>query len=130
MSERKKILLVDDSGTALMMEKMILAKEPFDLVTAQNGEEAIEQAIAEHPDLILCDVVMPKMTGFEVVAKLRQMEEFVDTPVIMVTTRGEADNVERGYSLGCNDYVTKPIDGVELLEKVRSCFAQQEVATS
>ena len=119
---KKKILLVDDSGTALMMEKMVLSKEAFELVTAADGEEALEVARREAPDLILLDIVMPRMDGFEACRRLREMEETRDTPVIMVTTRGEAVNVERGYELGCTDYVTKPINGLELMTKVRDCL--------
>ena len=117
---RKKILLVDDSGTILMMEKMILAREPYDLVTAKDGKEAIEKATSERPDLILLDVVMPHLTGFEVLEELRARESTKATPVILVTTRGEATNVEAGYAGGCNDYVTKPINSVELITKVRN----------
>lgn len=120
---RKKILLVDDSGTILMMEKMILAREPYDLVTAKDGKEAIEKAATERPDLILLDVVMPHLTGFEVLEALRSHESTKTTPVILVTTRGEAANVEAGYAGGCNDYVTKPINSVELITKVRNYLA-------
>ena len=118
--KRKKILLVDDSGTILMMEKMILAKEPYELVTAKDGREAIDKVQAEQPDLILLDVVMPNLTGFQVLEKLRSDEATRQTPVIMVTTRGEAQNVEAGYASGCNDYVTKPIDSLELITKIRN----------
>lgn len=120
MSGKKKVLLVDDSGTALMMEKMILGKEPYDLVTASDGEEAVEAALRELPDLILLDVVMPRMDGFQVCERLREMDETREIPIIMVTTRGEAENVERGYELGCTDYITKPINGLELTTKVRN----------
>jgi CheY-like chemotaxis protein len=120
---RKKILLVDDSGTILMMEKMILAREPYDLVTAKDGKEAIEKAATEQPDLILLDVVMPQLTGFEVLEELRARDATKKTPVILVTTRGEAANVEAGYAGGCNDYVTKPINSVELITKVRNYLA-------
>ncbi len=120
--KRKKILLVDDSGTILMMEKMILAHEPYDVVTAKDGKEAIQKAASEQPDLILLDVVMPHLTGFEVLKSLRADETTRTTPVIMVTTRGEATNVEAGFASGCSDYVTKPIDSVELLTKIRNCL--------
>jgi DNA-binding response OmpR family regulator len=121
---RKKVLLVDDSGTVLMMEKMILAHEPYDLVTAKDGQDAVQKAATEHPDLILLDVVMPRLSGFDVLKHLRASEATKATPVIMVTTRGEADNVETGYAIGCNDYVTKPIDSVELLTKVRNFLGE------
>jgi len=117
---RKKILLVDDSRTSLFMESMILRKGPYDLVTAMDGQEAVSKALDERPDLILMDVVMPRMTGFEACRALREREETQGIPVILVTTRGEQENVEIGFASGCSDYVTKPIDGVELLAKVRN----------
>lgn len=123
---RKKILLVDDSGVALMMEKMILQREAYDLVTAKNGHEAVESARREKPDLVLLDLVMPGMDGLETCAQLRGMEETRETPVIMVTTRGEASYVEQAYELGCTDYVTKPVNSLELLTKVRNCLAGAE----
>lgn len=121
---KKKILLVDDSHTVLLMERMILAKLPFDLITASSGEEAVAKAGTEVPDLILMDVVMPKMNGFEAVAAIRQREATRRTPIIMVTTRGESDNVEKGFVAGCSEYVTKPINSLELLTKVRSCLGE------
>jgi CheY-like chemotaxis protein len=116
---RKKILLVDDSTTILMMERMILNKGPYDLVTAANGEEALAKAKSERPDLILMDVVMPKMNGFEACRAIRADQDIKHTPIIMVTTRGEGLNVEQGFESGCNDYVTKPINTTELLTKLR-----------
>ena len=121
---RKKILLVDDSNTILMMERMILNKGPYELVTASNGEEAIVKASTERPNLILMDVVMPKMNGFEACRHIRNNEETRETPIIMVTTRGEAHNVENGFDSGCSDYVTKPINGSELLTKVRNLLGE------
>lgn len=118
--DRKKILLVDDSNTILMMEKMILNRGPYTMVTASNGEEAVTKAATESPDLILMDVVMPKMDGFEACRRIRQIDAVATVPIIMVTTRGEEHNVETGYQAGCTDYITKPIDGVELLAKLRN----------
>ena len=120
----KKILMVDDSVTTLMMERMILQCEPYDLLTAKNGSEAVEVANREQPDLILLDVVMPVMNGFEACKKLREHESTASIPIIMVTTRSEEKNVETGFEKGCNDYVTKPINGVELLSKVRNYLGE------
>ncbi len=120
---RKKILLVDDSSTILMMEKFILRNDPYVLITASNGEEAVQKAISERPDLILLDVVMPRMSGFEACRLIRDHEAAKDIPIIMVTTRGEAQNVETGWVVGCTDYVTKPINATELLAKVRSLLS-------
>jgi DNA-binding response OmpR family regulator len=118
--QRKKILCVDDSATILMMERMILSKGPYDLVTASDGEEAVSKALAERPDLILMDIVMPRMNGFDACRRIRQEEAIRSTPVIMVTTRGEVQNMENGFESGCNDYVTKPINATELLTKLRN----------
>ena len=116
--KRKKILLVDDSATALLMEKTMLGRG-YDLVTAGDGAEALKTAVRELPDLILLDVVMPKMDGFEVCRVLRGIEATRHIPIIMVTTRGEGKNVEAGFASGANDYVTKPINSAELLAKIQ-----------
>jgi DNA-binding response OmpR family regulator len=124
----KKILIVDDSSTILMMEKYILRNDPYDLITASNGEEAVRMAASEQPDLVLLDVIMPRMGGFEACRLIRDNEATKHIPIIMVTTRGEATNVETGWVSGCTDYVTKPINAVELLAKVRSILGDAEVA--
>jgi CheY-like chemotaxis protein len=116
---KKKILVVDDSRTALFMVTTILRKERYELVTASDGEQALEVAAAELPDLILMDVIMPRKTGFEACRELKRREDTRSIPVILVTTRGEGENVEAGFQSGCNDYVTKPINAQELLTKVR-----------
>jgi CheY-like chemotaxis protein len=119
--DNKKVLLVDDSGVALMTEEMILRRAgKYDLMLAHDGEEAVAKATAELPDLILMDVVMPRMTGIEACKKLRGQSTTKDIPIILVTTRGEPTSVEIGYESGCNDYVTKPINSVELLGKVEN----------
>lgn len=121
--KRKTVLLADDSTTILMMEKTLLAKEPYDLIVAKDGQEAYDKAVTSVPDLIVLDVVMPKMTGFEVCRKLRQHETTKMTPILLVTTRGEVENVEQGYDAGCNDYLTKPINNVEFVSKIRDYLA-------
>lgn len=116
--ERKKILLVDDSDTVLMMEKMVLKASHYDLLVAKEGQEAMDMALSELPDLILLDVVMPIMDGFEVCRKLRAQETTRSIPIIMVTTRGEDRHIACAFEAGCNDYITKPISGLELVSKV------------
>jgi CheY-like chemotaxis protein len=116
----RKILLVDDSATVLMMERMILAAERFEVLTATNGLEAQETAKRELPDLILMDVVMPKVTGLDACKALRADPATRHIPIILVTTRSEAQTMEQGYENGCNDYVTKPVNSSELLGKIRN----------
>ena len=121
----KKILVVDDSATIHFMIRMVLGKDRrFELVTANDGREAVEKARTEKPDLVVMDVVMPHMTGFEACRVMRGDHATRDIPIILVTTRGEAESVQKGYECGCSDYVTKPINGLELLAKVASCLGE------
>jgi CheY-like chemotaxis protein len=117
---KKKILLVDDSETVLMLERMILKGNRYELVTAKNGKEGVDKALALQPDLILMDVIMPEMDGFEALKALRRRNETRSIPVLIVTTKGEEESMETGYVSGCSDYITKPIDSLELLTKIQS----------
>jgi DNA-binding response OmpR family regulator len=118
MEARKKILLVDDSPTVLLMERILLQGAPYELLSARTGEEAFETALAERPDLILMDVMMPGVNGFEVCRMLRAAEATRTTPIIMVTTRSSLESLEQAYESGCNDYIVKPFEGQELRMKV------------
>jgi DNA-binding response OmpR family regulator len=115
---RKKILLVDDAETVLLMERMILGKS-YDLVVARDGQEAVAKAAEESPDLILLDVMMPGIDGFEACKRIRGDEAANGVPIIMVTTRGEPENMATGFRSGCTDYVSKPFNGAELMSKIR-----------
>ncbi len=115
-----KILIVDDSPSERLYLTDILVKNGFAVSTAVNGDEAIERIRAERPDLILMDVVMPKLDGFGACKALREREETREIPIILITTRGEAKNVEEGFVSGCTDYVTKPVNGLELITKLTS----------
>ncbi|WP_375770161.1 response regulator [Archangium gephyra] len=118
MSHKKKILLVDDSQTVLLMHQLLLADRGYELITARDGQAAVESALAERPDIIFMDVLMPRVDGFAACQELRAHESTRDIPVIMVTTRGEPHNVQRGYESGCSDYITKPFNANELLDKL------------
>lgn len=120
----RKILLVDDSETILQMEQMILAKNSYELILARDGEEGVAKALATRPDLILMDIVMPKMDGFEAVKKLRDNAQMRGVPIVMVTSKGEAESMEAGYENGCSDYILKPIDRLELLAKVKNLLGE------
>lgn len=117
---KRKVLVVDDSPTVLMMEKMILAKGAYQVITATDGLQAIEKARSEQPDIVLLDVVMPNLDGLSACAAIRRDPETAHIPVVMVTTRGEETNVETAFRNGCTDYVTKPINAIELLTKMNS----------
>jgi CheY-like chemotaxis protein len=121
----KKILVVDDSKTALMMEREILARRTnYECVTANDGQEAVEMAQQERPDLILMDVVMPRMNGFEACKIMRQHPNTREIPIVLVTTRGEESYMEAGFQSGCNDYITKPVNGTELVALLQSYLGE------
>ena len=121
----KKVLLVDDSTTTLMMEEMILKQRTkYETVTAKDGLDAIARAVEQNPDLVLMDVVMPRMNGFEACKRMRLEDSLRSTPIILVTTRGEEEYVEAGYQSGCNDYITKPINSRELVTLLHSYLGE------
>jgi CheY-like chemotaxis protein len=121
----KKILLVDDSKTALLMECSILERlTQYECVTAMDGVEAVDKAEKERPDLVLMDVVMPRMNGFEACRKIREQPSTGEIPIILVTTRQEESYTEAGFASGCNDYITKPINGLELVELLKSYLGE------
>jgi len=122
----KKVLLVDDTETVLMFEKMMLAGTGHQIVTAKNGVEALKVAEEVCPDIILLDIMMPEMDGIETCQRLKDSAKTKDIPVVMVTTKGDPDRVERAYSAGCNDYLTKPLDKLDLLAKVRKHLGESD----
>lgn len=116
--DKIKILLVDDSRTALMLQRMMLAETGFEVLTASNGRQGVEQARSSRPDLIVMDVIMPELNGFEAVRAIRASPGLAEVPIILVTTRSEAFNVNEGYAAGCSGYMTKPFNGAALLDKI------------
>jgi CheY-like chemotaxis protein len=121
----KKILLVDDSCTARLVNRMIFSqKSNYVLISAVDGKEAVERAREEKPDLILMDIVMPRMTGLEACRILKKDQVTSKIPVILLTTRGEEQYVQEGYASGCSDYLTKPVNDVELLDLLRAYLGE------
>jgi CheY-like chemotaxis protein len=124
MSTKKKILLVDDSQTVLLMHQLLLADRGYELLTARDGQAGVEKAIAERPDIIFLDVLMPRMDGLDACKALRANESTRHIPIILVTTRGEPQTVQRGFESGCTDFITKPVNGNELLDKLERYLSQ------
>ena len=114
----KRILIVEDTKTIVMVEKMMLAGRGLTIDIASNGEEGLAKAKANKPDLVLADIMMPKMDGIEMCRQIKNDPELADVPVVMVTTKGEPEKVEQAFLAGCSDYLTKPIDKLELVKKV------------
>jgi CheY-like chemotaxis protein len=119
-SQRKRVLIVDDSPTAVLWQELLLQVDSYETLTAYDGEEGVRMARQELPDLILLDVSMPTMGGLDACRLLRSMPETRDIPILMVTTHSDMENVLAGFNAGCNEYLTKPLERAEYLAKVRS----------
>lgn len=113
-----KILIVDDVVSNVLLLKILLTNEKFQVCTANNGNKCIEQAKAEHPDLILLDVMMPDLNGFDTAVILKKDPETVDIPIIFLTALNNPQDLVKGFQVGANDFLTKPFNKEELVMRV------------
>lgn len=114
----KKILVVDDSATDQQYLRELLTGKGFQVVSASGGEEGVAKAKSEKPDLILMDVVMPGLNGYQATRQLSQDEATRQIPVIICTTKHQETDRVWGMKQGASDYITKPVDAAELLAKI------------
>lgn len=114
------VLLVDDNEQNLELLHAYLEELPGRIETARDGLEALEAVKANRPNLILLDVMMPRMSGFQVCAKLKKDPETRDIPIVMVTALNEVGDVERAVESGADDFLTKPVNKLELLTRART----------
>ena len=112
------ILIVDDVISNVLLLKVLLGKEKYNILTASGGREAIEITVNRQPDLILLDVMMPEMTGFEVAAHLKNNSKTANIPIIFLTALNSTEDVVKGFQAGANDFITKPFNKEELLVRV------------
>ena len=124
MSMKKKILVVDDEEDILHFLELVLREKGYEVVTAMNGHEALTTAQIEKPDLVLLDIMMPQMDGWEVLKLLRVDDETANIPVAMLSARTEAKDREQGLQEGAIDYICKPFSLQELLGKIETIFGQ------
>ena len=115
-----QILIVDDSPTEIHVLTTILEKQGHQVITAPNGEEGVATAKAEKPDLILMDVVMPGMNGFQATRTISKDPETSSIPIIIVTTKDQETDRVWGLRQGAKDYVTKPVNETELVDKMKA----------
>jgi twitching motility two-component system response regulator PilH len=117
------IMVVDDSPTELYILKGILEKSGYEVITAGDGESGLELAHSKKPDLILMDVVMPGMNGFQATRKLSKNPETAEIPIIMVTTKDQETDRTWGMRQGAKEYLVNPVAAEELLQKVKLLLA-------
>ena len=115
----KKIVLAEDEPQIARLIEFKLKKEGYSVTWRENGEEALKAIKADKPDLILLDIMMPVMDGYEVLRRLKEDENLKSIPVIMLTAMAQEKNVVKGIDLGAEDYITKPFHPAELLARVK-----------
>lgn len=113
-----KILIVDDVMSNVLLLKVLLTNEKFAIATASNGHQALEQVEKEHPDLVLLDVMMPDLSGFEVAQRLKSNPETADIPIIFLTALNSTTDIVKGFQVGANDFISKPFNKEELIIRV------------
>lgn len=118
----KRILVVDDEPHIVRLVQVNLQREGYEVLTAYDGVDALEKVAGEKPDMVVLDVMMPRMNGFEVLKKLKADDATRDIPVIMLTAKAQDADVFRGWQSGVDSYLTKPFNPMELLTFVRRIF--------
>lgn len=116
--KKGKILVVDDEVNITQILEFSIGAEGFDVITAQNGEEAIEKARREQPDLIILDIMMPKIDGYEACRILKANPLTKHIPVVLLTAKGREVDKRLGYEVGATDYIVKPFSPNKLIEKI------------
>jgi DNA-binding response OmpR family regulator len=122
----KKILVVDDEEDILHFLELVLGEKGYEVITALGGQEALTRAHLDKPDLVLLDIMMPQMDGWEVLKLLRVDQATATVPVAMLSARTEARDRVQGLQEGAIDYICKPFSLQELLGKIEAIFAQVE----
>ena len=120
------VLVVDDDPVILKLLEVNFEMEGFQVVRASDGAEGLERARECRPDIVVLDVMMPRMTGYEVAKALREDDITAHIPIIFVTARAQSSDVERGMELGVDDYVTKPFDPLDLIARVNTLLARSQ----
>jgi CheY-like chemotaxis protein len=114
-----KILVVDDTETVRLYEQMLLTGQGYDVDMAADGVDALERIAKQRPDLVLLDIMMPRMDGIECCRRIKENAKTKEIKVIMVTTKSEYGKVKEAFVAGCDDYITKPIDKSEMFTKIK-----------
>ncbi len=118
--ESPKVLIIEDSNVQVLLYRRVLEKLDCELLVAKNGQEGLEIAFEEIPDLILLDIMMPEVNGFEVCARLKEDSKTANIPVILISSRSELNDLKEGFEAGAVDFLRKPVVGGELLARVKA----------
>lgn len=121
----KKILIVDDEPSIIVPLQFLMEQNGYQVQVAFSGEEAMETIAAYHPDLILLDIMLPVIDGFEVCQRVRENPEFNDIRIVLLTAVGSEANIAKGLALGADAYITKPFSNTEVIGKVKELLERR-----
>jgi PleD family two-component response regulator len=122
---KRKVLVAEDDDLTASLLRHRLEREGYEVEWRANGAEAYEAALQEHPDLVVLDVRMPGMDGFELLERLRKVAVFHETPIVMLTSQGAEADLVRGFRLGADDYVLKPFSPTEFVARIRRLLSHR-----
>jgi DNA-binding response OmpR family regulator len=117
------VLVIDDDPVIVKLLRVNFELEGFNVISAGDGQEGLDAARRQRPDVVISDIMMPKMNGLELVSTLKSDPATADLPVILLSAKAQLADVQRGFELGADDYVTKPFDPIELIDKVTALAA-------
>lgn len=118
MSKKQKVLVVDDEPNILMSLEFLMRKNGYEVFIARNGAEAIDLVNRQQPDVLVLDIMMPEVDGYEVCRYIRQQEELKNTKVIFLSAKSKEADIEKGYAAGADLYLTKPFSTRELMQRI------------
>ncbi len=126
--DRKRILVVDDEIYIVHILEFTLTMEGYEVLTAADGEEALRRLEQDRPDLVVLDIMMPKVDGYEVLRRIRADEEFRQLPVILLSAKGRPIDRDTGLEIGADDYIVKPFSPRRLLEKIQDLLERAKLS--
>jgi CheY-like chemotaxis protein len=115
---RKRVLICDDDPVILRLLQVNLEIEGYDVISAHHGEEAVQLALSERPDLVVLDIMMPRMDGYEACQQIKSHDVTRDIPIVFLSAKAQQSDIDMGTSFGVTQYITKPFDPTELLQVV------------
>lgn len=124
MAKQKRILICDDDPVILRLIEVNLELEGFEVLTGNNGEEGVEIATRERPDLVILDIMMPRMDGYEACRRLKADDATKHIPIVFLSAKAQASDIEKGKSYGVAEYLTKPFDPTDLTDLVFKLVGQ------
>ncbi|HUQ63677.1 MAG TPA: response regulator [Acidimicrobiales bacterium] len=119
-----KVLVVDDDPVILELLRLNFEMEGFEVVSACDGRAGFERAVQEAPDVVVSDIMMPNVDGLEMLQQLRADPETAQLPILLLSAKAQQTEIQKGLDMGADDYVTKPFDPLELLDRVNALLAQ------